>query len=97
MDPASEFCYIAPFRNFLCEFYGFCLDKHALRDRGRHGWNCLDCDHVSSREEIDAEEPERAALLLAEVYQVDRACIIRRRTTGTLVKREGRLLQIVEG
>ena len=90
------FCYIAPFRNYVCEHYDFCLTRHATRGLGDRGWDCHGCEYLGSRQEIDAEEHERAALLLAEVYQVDRACILRRRPTGTLVKREGRWLQIIE-
>ena len=73
MDTASNLpSLIPPFRNYVCKFYGFCLDAHAFRDRGEEGWDCDGCDFVTSRQEIDPTEGERAAQRLAEVYKVRR-------------------------
>jgi len=91
MDSASELpSRIPEFRNFRCEHYNFCLNVHALR--GDPGFDCLGCDYLTSRQEIDPTEGERAALLLSEIYKT-RIVIFTRLPLQIIGKMEGRWRQ----
>ena len=88
-DSEIPYCYIPPYRNFFCEHYSFCLNAHALRGQGKNGFDCVGCEFITSVVPVDPGEAERAARLLAEVYQTRSDALITHKPTGPLLTKRG--------